>query len=196
MLCSALVAMLCVTIVAQIKADKKSKKDAKKGKVAAVLKHKMKSLTGKNVDLSKYQGKVLLIVNTASQCGATPQYEQLQALHKKYEDKGLAVLGFPCNQFGAQEPGDEKEIAQFCKQNYGVSFDMFAKVDVNGKKQAPLFKQLTSKEGFAKDPGPVKWNFEKFLVARDGKVVGRFRTGTQPDDAKVIKAVEGELAKK
>ena len=197
MICTALVAMLCVTLAAQANAEKKGKKkNTKKGKVPAVLNHKMKSLTGKNVELSKYQGKVLLIVNTASQCGATPQYEQLQALHKKYAEKGLAVLGFPCNQFGAQEPGEESEIAEFCKQNYGVSFDMFAKIDVNGEKQAPLFKQLTSKEGFAKDPGPVKWNFEKFLVSRDGKVVGRYRTGTQPDAPEVIKALEGELSKK
>ncbi|MBM81354.1 MAG: glutathione peroxidase [Planctomycetaceae bacterium] len=191
--------MLVAGLATQAFADKESKgKGGKKakGKVPKVLKHKMKSLTGKTVDLKQYQGKVLMIVNTASECGATPQYEQLQALHEKYKNKGLAVLGFPCNQFGAQEPGDEEEIAQFCKKNYGVTFDMFSKVDVNGKKQAPLFKQLTAKEGFAKDPGPVKWNFEKFLVARDGSIVGRFRTGTKPDAPEVLKAIEKELSTK
>ncbi|MFN0195984.1 MAG: glutathione peroxidase, partial [Planctomycetaceae bacterium] len=116
--------------------------------VPTLLQHKMKTLKGKTVDLAKYKGKVLLIVNTASQCGATPQYEPLQALHEKYKDKGLAVVGFPCNQFGEQEPGTESEIETFCKENYGVTFDMFAKVDVNGEKQADLFKQLTSEEVF------------------------------------------------
>lgn len=157
---------------------------------------KMKTLSGKNVDLSQYKGEVLLIVNTASQCGATPQYEPLQELHKKYADKGLKVLGFPCNQFGKQEPGTAEDIQEFCKQNYGVSFDMFAKVDVNGEKAAPLFKYLTSKKAYSEDAGDVKWNFEKFLVSRDGKVVARFRTRTSPDEEEVVQAIENELAKK
>lgn len=154
---------------------------------------KMKSLSGKEVDLSKYKGKVLLIVNTASECGATPQYEALQDLHAKYKDKGLAVVGFPCNQFGKQEPGTAKEIAQFCKKNYGVEFDMFSKIDVNGEKAAPLFKYLTSDKVGVKDTGNVKWNFEKFLVSRDGKVVARFRTRVQPESEEVVKAIESEL---
>jgi glutathione peroxidase len=156
----------------------------------------MKSLTGKNIDLSKYKGKVLLIVNTASECGATPQYEPLQALHEKLADKGLAVAGFPCNQFGSQEPGSNDEIAGFCKKNYGVSFDMFGKVDVNGDKAAPLFKYLTSKKAGLKQSGPVKWNFEKFLVGRDGQVIARFGTGTQPDSPEVVTAIEKALAAK
>lgn len=160
-----------------------------------LLKHEMKSLTGKKVGLAKYNGKVLLIVNVASQCGATPQYKPLEALHETYHKKGLAVLGFPCNQFGAQEPGSDEEVADFCQKNYGVKFDMFSKVDVNGDKAAELFKQLTSKENFAKDAGPVKWNFEKFLVSKEGKVVGRFRTGVEPDSDEVVKAIEAELAK-
>ena len=167
----------------------------KKSEVPPVLKREMKSLTGKKVDFKKYDGKVLLIVNVASQCGATPQYKPLEALHEKYNEKGLAVLGFPCNQFGKQEPGDDEEVAAFCQKNYGVKFDMFSKIDVNGDKADELFKQLTSKDAFAKDAGPVKWNFEKFLVSKEGKVVARFRTGVQPDDAEVVKAIEAELAK-
>ncbi|MEX0727751.1 MAG: glutathione peroxidase [Planctomycetaceae bacterium] len=155
----------------------------------------MKSLKGKTVDLSQYKGKVLLIVNVASACGATPQYEPLQALHEKYDDRGLVVLGFPCNQFGDQEPGTESEIATFCKENYGVTFDMFSKIDVKDEKQADLYKQLTSEEVFAADPGPVKWNFEKFLVARDGTVVARYRTKIDPGSEEVIEAIEAELDK-
>ena len=164
-------------------------------KTPPLLKHEMKSLAGKKVDLSKYNGKVLLIVNVASACGATPQYKPLEALHEKYNEKGLAVLGFPCNQFGEQEPGSDTDVAAFCQKNYGVKFDMFSKIDVNGDKAAPLFKQLTSKETFAKDAGPVNWNFEKFLVSKEGKVVARFRTGVEPDSDEVVKAVEAELAK-
>jgi glutathione peroxidase len=167
----------------------------KKGDVPTLLKHEMKSLTGKKVDLAKYNGKVLLIVNVASQCGATPQYKPLEALHEKYHDKGLAVLGFPCNQFGEQEPGSDDDVAQFCEKNYGVKFDMFSKIDVNGDKAAALFKQLTAKETFAKDAGPVKWNFEKFLVSKEGKVVARFRTSVDPGSEEVVKAIEAELAK-
>ena len=167
----------------------------KKADVPPLLKHEMKSLTGKKVDLAKYKGKVLLVVNVASQCGATPQYKPLEALHEKYNEKGLAVLGFPCNQFGKQEPGNDEEVADFCQKNYGVKFDMFSKVDVNGDKAAELFKELTSKENFAKDAGPVKWNFEKFLISKEGKVVGRFRTGVEPDSEEVVKAIEAELAK-
>lgn len=173
----------CVLVVAVTAADKT---------VPAVLNFKMKSLAGKEVDLAQYQGKVLLIVNVASQCGATPQYKQLQALHEKYADKGLAVLGFPCNQFGSQEPGTEEEIAAFCKDNYAVTFDMFAKIDVNGPQAAPLYKLLTSQ---APTTGPVKWNFEKFLVGRNGEIVARFPTGVKPDAPEVLRAIEAELAK-
>lgn len=153
---------------------------------------KMESLAGKEVDLSKYKGKVLLIVNVASRCGATPQYEPLQQLHRKYEDRGLVVMGFPCNQFGAQEPGSADEIQQFCKANYGVEFPMFAKINVNGDEQAPLYEFL--KED-ASDHSNVGWNFEKFVVGKDGKVAGRFKTRTQPDDPAVVKLIEEELAK-
>jgi glutathione peroxidase len=180
-----------MTLNAEEKADKT---DAKKDP-HPIYGHKMKSLKGDSVDLAKYKGKVLLIVNTASECGATPQYAPLQELHEKYKSKGLVVLGFPCNQFGLQEPGSDGEIAKFCKQNYGVSFDMFSKVDVNGAKAANLYKFLTSKKTGVKNPGPVKWNFEKFLISREGKVVGRHGTETQPDSQPVTSAITAELAK-
>nr|WP_315853069.1 MULTISPECIES: glutathione peroxidase [Gimesia] len=156
----------------------------------------MKSLDGKEVDLSKYQDKVLLIVNTASKCGATPQYKDLQALHEKYKDQGLVVLGFPCNQFGAQEPGTAVQISEFCTKNYGVTFDMFSKVDVNGENATDLYKYLTSKKANPKTAGPVKWNFEKFLINRDGEIAARFRTRVNPQSEEVTKAVEAELKKK
>lgn len=163
--------------------------------VPPVLKHKMKSLDGKEVDLSKYQDKVLLIVNTASKCGATPQYKDLQALHEKYKDQGLVVLGFPCNQFGSQEPGTSLQISDFCSKNYGVTFDLFSKTDVNGENASDLYKHLTSKKTNPKTAGPVKWNFEKFLINRDGEIAARFRTRVNPSSPEVTKAVEAELKK-
>jgi glutathione peroxidase len=160
-----------------------------------VLGQKMKSLQGKPVELSDYKGKVLLVVNTASQCGATPQYGDLQALYEKYSKDGLVVLGFPCNQFGKQEPGDSQEIAAFCKKDYGVTFPMFAKVEVNGENACDLYKYLTSQEASPQDPGKVKWNFEKFLIGKDGKVVERFRTSVNPSSKPVVEAIERELKK-
>jgi len=158
---------------------------------------KVKNIKGKEVDLaSQYKGKVLLVVNVASKCGLTPQYEPLEALHEKYADKGLAVLGFPCNQFGKQEPGSEAEIEEFCKSTYDVKFDLFKKVDVNGENADPLYKHLTAVETKPKGPGKVDWNFEKFVIGRDGKVVARFKPQTSPDDAEVVKVIEAELAKK
>ena len=135
----------------------------------------VKALDGKDVELSKYKGKVLLVVNVASQCGATPQYRQLQAMHEKYSRQGLIVMGFPCNQFGAQEPGNADQIRQFCTTRYSVKFPMFSKIDVNGKEQSPLYDYLKSS---ADDHSNIGWNFEKFLVGKDGKVAARFTTGT------------------
>jgi glutathione peroxidase len=163
---------------------------------ADVLNFKMKSLEGKEVDLRQYKGKVVLIVNVASQCGLTPQYEGLQALHDKYASQGLAILGFPCNQFGAQEPGTAQEIRQFCTQNYGVKFDMFDKIEVNGPNAAPLYKLLTSLETKPKGAGPVSWNFEKFLIGRDGRVIARFAPRVAPDAPELIQAIESALANK
>jgi len=165
-------------------------------KSAGPLTYKMQSLDGKDIDLSKYKGKVVMIVNVASECGLTPQYEQLQALHKKYGEQGLAVLGFPANEFGKQEPGSNAEISEFCTKNYGVEFDMFAKVVVKGDGQCDLYKYLTSKDTNGKYAGDITWNFEKFLIGRDGQVKARFSPRTKPDADEVVKAVEAELAKK
>ena len=146
-------------------------------------------IKGKPVKLSRYKGKVLLIVNTASECGFTPQYKGLEQLYKKLHGKGLEVLGFPCNQFGAQEPGDEKAIEQFCELNYGVTFPMFAKVDVNGDDAAPLFKHLKSAKKGLLGSEAIKWNFTKFLVDREGNVVERYAPKTEP------KELEADVAK-
>ncbi len=164
-------------------------------KVGKALDFKMKTLSGKEVDLGKYQGKVVLVVNVASKCGLTPQYEQLQALHTKYSKKGLAILGFPCNQFREQEPGTAEEIQEFCRANYGVEFDMFAKIEVNGDGACPLYKYLTSLETKPKGAGDISWNFEKFLIGRDGQVVARFEPKKKPDDPEILKAITAELAK-
>ncbi len=161
-----------------------------------VLNYTMKSLDGKDVDLSKYKGKVVLFVNTASKCGNTPQYEGLQKLHDKYKDQGLAILGFPANNFNGQEAGTNEEIAAFCKKNYGVTFDMFSKISVKGDDKAPLYALLTSGAGDEKLAGDVDWNFAKFLVGRDGKLVSRFKARTKPDAPEFLEAVQTELAKK
>lgn len=174
-------------------ADKKTK--AKGAKVPPVLDYRMKSLAGEEVDLAKYKGKVLLVVNVASQCGNTKQYTPLEALHEELADKGLAILGFPANEFGAQEPGTDEEIAEFCKDNYGVKFDMFSKIVVKGEGQHPLYQYLTSKETNPKFAGDISWNFEKFLIGRNGEVVARFEPGLSPDAPEVRKAIEAELAK-
>ena len=151
-----------------------------------------KTIDGKPRKLADYKGKVLLVVNTASKCGFTPQYKGLEELYKKYKDKGFAVLGFPSNQFGQQEPGPESEIAEFCEMNYGVTFPMFAKIDVNGDDAHPLFKYLTTtKKGLLGSEG-IKWNFTKFLVGKDGNVVERYAPTTKPEDLE--KDVERALA--
>ncbi len=184
--------VLCSAVIAV--SDEAPEKEAKKTPKA--LSFKMKSLDGKDVDLGKYQGKVVMIVNVASKCGFTPQYEQLQALHEKYAKEGLAILGFPCNQFKSQEPGTAEEIKQFCRVKYGVAFDMFAKVEVNGDGACDLYKYLTALDTKPVGAGKISWNFEKFVVNRKGEVVARFAPRTKPDDPSVIKVIEVELAKK
>jgi glutathione peroxidase len=159
-------------------------------KVPAALSFTMTSLDGHAVDLSKYQGRVVLMVNVASECGYTPQYAGLQKLHQKYASKGLSVLGFPANDFGAQEPGTDGEIAQFCKQNYGVEFDMFSKIVVKGSGQAPLYRYLTTHPKFA---GDVAWNFEKFLISRNGEVIARFASEDEPTSKQMMTAIETAL---
>jgi glutathione peroxidase len=165
-------------------------------KVPAVLNYKMKSLDGKETDLAQYQGKVVLVVNVASKCGNTPQYEALEKLYEKYGDKGLVVLGVPANEFGHQEPGTNEEIAQFCKSTYDVKFPMLSKVVVKGQGITPLYQYLTSKQTDPKFAGDIKWNFTKFLIGRDGEVVARFEPKVKPDTPEVVKAIEAELAKK
>lgn len=140
----------------------------------------VKNIKGEDVSLSEYRGQVMLIVNTASKCGFTPQYEGLQQLHEKFGEKGLAVLGFPCNQFNKQEPGNEEEIASFCSLNYNVSFPLFSKVDVNGALAHPLYQYLTKEAPGILGTKAVKWNFTKFLVGRDGKVLKRFAPTDAP----------------
>ena len=150
--------------------------------MASIYDISVNDIHGKPVKLARYKGKVLLIVNTASKCGFTPQYKGLEALHRKYHAQGLAVLGFPCNQFGAQEPGSEADIAQFCEMNYGVSFPMFAKVDVNGGHASPLYRHLKSAKPGVLGSEAIKWNFTKFLVDRNGEVVQRYSPQTEPKD--------------
>jgi|TARA_B110000483_G_scaffold49462_1_gene61523 glutathione peroxidase len=142
----------------------------------------VRTLAGDTTDLSAYQGKVLLIVNTASKCGLTPQYAGLEALYKQYAGQGLEILGFPCNQFGKQEPGTESAIQEFCQINYGVSFPMHAKIDVNGSETHPVFQQLKQAAPGILGSKGIKWNFTKFLVAKDGTIVTRFSPKTEPKD--------------
>ena len=148
------------------------------------------SISGDEVDLADYRGKAVLVVNTASKCGFTPQYEGLEALHRRFGDDGLVVLGFPCDQFGHQEPGDEAQIADFCQLNYGVSFPMFAKVEVNGDDAHPLYRWLRSEKGGLLGDR-IKWNFTKFLVAPDGTVVDRYAPSTKPQ--KLVGDIEAVL---
>jgi|SRR6478609_1451134 len=154
-----------------------------------------KSITGQDVNLADYKGKVVLIVNVASKCGLTGQYEGLESMYEKYQDKGLVVLGFPCNQFLWQEPGTDAQIAEFCSSTYKVKFPMFSKVEVNGDKAAPLYKYLTSVDTKPTGKGKISWNFEKFLVGKNGEVVARFSPRTEPDSKEVVAAIESELAK-
>jgi glutathione peroxidase len=151
-------------------------------------------LDGKPAHLSEYAGKVVLAVNVASKCGFTPQYAGLQALHDRYSARGFTVLGFPSNQFFNQEPGSAEQIQEFCNLNYGVSFPLFAKLDVKGGKQHPLYAILSESADDSGKNGNVAWNFEKFLVGRDGRVLRRFRSKTVPEDPKVAEAIESALA--
>jgi glutathione peroxidase len=154
----------------------------------------LRTLEGDPGTLADHAGEVLLIVNVASKCGLTPQYETLETLQRTYADQGFSVLGFPCNQFGGQEPGTAEEIQTFCSTTYGVSFPLYEKLDVNGENRHPLYNELTSVPDATGEAGDITWNFEKFLVSRDGDVVARFRPRTTPDDPAVLQALELELA--
>ncbi len=159
------------------------------------LDHEVETIEGDSVDLTSYRGKVVLVVNVASRCGLTPQYAGLQDLYEKYQDDGLVILGFPCNQFAGQEPGSNREILEFCTTKYDVSFPMFSKVDVNGENAAPLYKYLTRQDVKPAGSGDISWNFEKFLIDRQGKLVHRFSPRTKPTDAEVVGAIEATLKK-
>ena len=151
------------------------------------------TLAGQPSSLAAHKGKALLVVNVASKCGLTPQYTGLQALQDAYGDKGFSVLGFPCNQFLEQEPGTAEEIAEFCSVNYGVTFPLFEKIEVNGPGRHPIYAELTKAEDAEGKAGDITWNFEKFLVSADGDVVGRFRPQVEPEDQGLVKAIEASL---
>lgn len=178
-----------------------------------ILNTNVTTIDGENLSLDKYKGDVLLVVNVASQCGLTPQYEQLEHLQEAWETQGFRVLGFPCNQFLGQEPGSEEEIKTFCSTTYGVTFPMFSKIEVNGEQRHPLYQKLTtvapvavapegsgfyermaSKGRAPKQPGDILWNFEKFLIGRDGQVVQRFSPDMTPEDPTVVAAIKQALA--
>jgi glutathione peroxidase len=162
---------------------------------SSALDFTLNSIEGQPSPLNAYQGKVILIVNVASRCGFTPQYTALEATYRKFKDQGFVILGFPANNFMSQEPGTDAEIQQFCKRTYDVTFPMFSKISVKGDDQAPLYKFLTDKAANPSTGGDIKWNFTKFLIGRDGKILARFEPATTPDSTQVVSAIEGALKK-
>lgn len=168
-------------------------KDSIADSCPAALNFRVKAIDGRDVDLCSYKGKVVLIVNTASKCGFTPQYKGLQELYLRYKDKGLAILGFPTNDFGGQEPGSNGEIKLFCERNYKVTFDMFSKITVKGAEKADLYKYLTSGGGNPKLAGEVTWNFNKYLIDRKGQLHSRYPSSTDPTSAEFIATIESLL---
>ena len=189
------VAKFCaaVALLALVPAAPAADKGGKK--VTSPLNFTLKTIDGKTADLSQYKGKVVLLVNVASECGLTPQYAGLQKLYEKYGKDGLVIIGVPANQFGMQEPGSNEEIAKFCTGKYKVTFPMMSKIVVKGEGIDPLYQFLTSKDTNPNFAGPIIWNFEKFLINRKGEVVNRFAPRTEPNDEKVTTAIEAELKK-
>jgi glutathione peroxidase len=183
----------CVAAVLAVPALAEDKGDSK---VTGPLSYTLKDIKGNSVELSKYKGKVVLLVNVASQCGLTPQYKDLQALYEKYEKDGFVIIGIPANEFGKQEPGTNEEIEKFCTSKYSVTFPMMSKIVVKGEGIDPLYKYLTTKETKPQPAGDITWNFEKFLVGKDGQVVARYAPRTKPSDPKLVEAIEEELKKK
>ena len=180
-----IIVLLCVLFIAQIvSAESKS----------SLYDIPLKDINGKSTSLKAYKGKTLLVVNVASKCGLTPQYSALESLQQKYQKKGFVVLGFPCNDFREQEPGTNEEIKEFCSSKYNVTFPLFDKLHVKGAEQHPLYSALTGEN--APFPGEVKWNFGKFLISKDGKILKRFEPKTTPDSAEVTEAIEAALAAK
>jgi glutathione peroxidase len=169
---------------------------AGEGETLQVTKYTMTSIDGQPVDLASYQGKVLMVVNVASKCGLTPQYTQLVEIREKYKDRGFEVLGFPANNFMGQEPGTNEEIKTFCSTRFGVEFPMFSKISVKGDDIDPLYANLTSAEANGEFGGEIKWNFTKFLVGKDGRVIDRFEPPVNPDAPEVVQAIEAAIAGK
>ncbi len=193
-------ALLVGCSTAESKPEKSKPKDKPAAKAPAkertMWTAPIKTLQGKDTKLENFKGKALLLVNVASECGLTPQYTQLEELQKKYADKGFTVVGFPCNQFGGQEPGTAEEIEHFCSRNYGVTFPMMEKIDVNGEKRHAIYKELTPLADNTGKSGDIQWNFEKFVVSSDGKTITRFSPKMKPDDPKIVAAIEAGLPKK
>ncbi|HYO99539.1 MAG TPA: glutathione peroxidase [Pyrinomonadaceae bacterium] len=185
--------VLAVSTLALFFAKAKDSKTDGKGTAKSVYDFTLKNSKGQDVKLSDYRGKVVMLVNVASKCGYTPQYEGLQKIYERYKDQGFTILGFPANNFGAQEPGTDEEIQQFCRINYGVTFPVFSKISVKGDDKHPLYKYLTEKETNPEFAGEIKWNFNKFLVSKDGRIIARFESADKPEDAKVTGAIESAL---
>ncbi len=204
MIRNAVVALAAAALVvgcAQAEARKKKAPAAKARNISKkvrkqVFNSPIKTLDGADASLDKFEGKALLVVNVASKCGLTPQYAQLEEVHKQYADKGFTVVGFPCNQFGGQEPGTAEEIKTFCARNYGVTFPMMEKIEVNGDGRHPIYTGLTSVPDAEGKAGDIQWNFEKFVISADRKTITRFRPRTVPDAPEVIAAIEAGLPKK
>ena len=190
----ALAACLALAAVSAGAGDE-AKQSGEKETVKSIYDFKMKDINGKEVGLDAYKGKVVMIVNVASKCGFTPQYEGLQKLFQTYKEKGFVILGFPANDFLGQEPGTDEEIKQFCSLKYNVTFPMFSKIVVKGKGQHPLYTFLTGKETNPDFAGDISWNFNKFLVNREGKIVARFGSRDKPESESVTKAIEAALLK-
>lgn len=191
-----LIKLVVIVLTILIMAPGQSAPKKTKPVVPPVLNFTMKDIDGKRVHLAKYSGKVIMIVNTASLCGNTPQYAGLQKLYDKYKDKGFVVLGFPSNDFNQQEPGTNKEIKAFCALNYSVKFPMFSKIVVKGKGQAPLYQYLTSPKTNPKFSGEIEWNFAKFLISRKGEIVARYPASEDPTKPEIVQNIEQELARK
>jgi glutathione peroxidase len=191
--CAALTGISCAAPVEKKPVTQPENKATAKKEAMTLHDFTLPDITGKERKLSEFKGKTVLLVNTASQCGFTRQFDGLEKLYKANKDKGLVVLGFPSNDFGAQDPGSNEEIATFCKVNFGVSFPMFSKIVVTGEGAHPLYKWLTSKESNPQSAGPIGWNFTKFLINKDGAIVARYDSKTEPDGAEIKTALEREL---
>ncbi|MGI9106410.1 MAG: glutathione peroxidase [Pyrinomonadaceae bacterium] len=185
-------ALMFISAAGLLLVETKYSKETKKGN-KSVYDFTLKNVGGKDVKLEQFRGQVVMIVNVASKCGYTPQYDGLQKIYEQYKDRGFVVLGFPANNFGAQEPGTNEEIKEFCRINYGVTFPIFSKISVKGEDIHPLYKYLTEKETDPEFAGEIKWNFNKFLIGKDGKIIARFDSKDKPEDPQVTAAIEQAL---